>query len=85
VVVGSGGAAVPIVGAALETIEGYRPPPEVREDYLESYEGDRFVESLRYARAHPWVAGGYRAAAARGPAAAVMSPATDGGNDELEQ
>ncbi len=31
-----------------------------------------------------WVAGGYRAAAARGPTAAVMSPATDGGNDELE-
>jgi pimeloyl-ACP methyl ester carboxylesterase len=79
VVVGSGGAAVPIqlsgpladwvlapdldgfraidpraiVGAALETIEGYRPPPEVREDYLESYEGDRFVESMRYARAYP--------------------------------
>ena len=79
VVVGSGGAAVPIqlsgpladwvlapdldgfraidpraiVGAALETIEGCRPPPEVREDYLESYEGDRFVESMRYARAYP--------------------------------
>jgi pimeloyl-ACP methyl ester carboxylesterase len=78
-VVGSGGAAVPvqlsgplaewvlapdldsfraidpraIVGAALGTIEGYRPPPEVWEDYLESYEGDRFVESMRYARAYP--------------------------------
>jgi len=24
-----------IIGAALETIEGYRPPPEVGEDYLE--------------------------------------------------
>ena len=32
-----------------------------------------------------WVTGGYREAAARGPAAAVMSQATDGGNDELEQ
>jgi hypothetical protein len=32
-----------------------------------------------------WVADGYREAAARGPTAAVMSPATDGGNDELEQ
>jgi hypothetical protein len=32
-----------------------------------------------------WVADGYRAAAARGPTAAVMSPATDGGNDELER
>jgi len=30
------------------------------------------------------VVDGYRAAA-RGPTAAVMSPATDGGNDELEQ
>jgi pimeloyl-ACP methyl ester carboxylesterase len=42
-----------IVGSALETIEGYQPPPEVREDYLESYEGDRFAESMRYARAYP--------------------------------
>jgi pimeloyl-ACP methyl ester carboxylesterase len=42
-----------IIGAALETIEGYRPPPEVRENYLESYEGDRFVESMRYARPYP--------------------------------
>jgi hypothetical protein len=31
-----------------------------------------------------WVADGYLAAA-RGPTAAVMSPATDGGIDELEQ
>jgi len=42
-----------IVGAALETIEGYRLPPEVREDYLESYAGDRLVESMRYVRAYP--------------------------------
>ncbi len=79
VVVGSGGAAVPVqlsgplaewvlapdldsfravdprlvVGAALKTIAGYQPPPEVRQDYLESYQGDRFVESMRYARAYP--------------------------------
>jgi hypothetical protein len=32
-----------------------------------------------------WVAGGYREPAARGPTAAVMSPATDGGGDEFEQ
>jgi len=32
-----------------------------------------------------WLAGRYRAAAARGSTAAVMSPATDGDNDELEQ
>ena len=31
------------------------------------------------------IAAGYRAAAARGPTAAVMSPATDGGNHESEQ
>jgi pimeloyl-ACP methyl ester carboxylesterase len=79
VVVGSGGAAVPIqlagplaewvlapdldrframdpravVGAAMATIEGYAVPPEIREDYLESYAGDRFVESMRYARCYP--------------------------------
>jgi pimeloyl-ACP methyl ester carboxylesterase len=77
-VIGSGGAAVPlqltgvlkewveapdlepyrrmdarqIVDAALSTIEGYTPSPEIREDYLSSYEGDRFVESMRYARAY---------------------------------
>src|ERR1700680_3881708 len=37
------------------------------------------------ARIADWVTGAYREAAARGPTAAVMSPATDGGNDELEQ
>jgi pimeloyl-ACP methyl ester carboxylesterase len=79
VVVGSGGAAVPIqlggaleqwvlepdldrfrainpraiVGAALETIKGHTLPAEIREDYLSSYMGDRFVESMRYARSYP--------------------------------
>jgi pimeloyl-ACP methyl ester carboxylesterase len=79
VVVGSGGAAVPIqlggalaewtlapdldrfraidpraiVGAALDTIEGHTLPPEIRQDYLQSYEGDRFVESMRYVRSYP--------------------------------
>jgi pimeloyl-ACP methyl ester carboxylesterase len=78
-VVGSGGAAVPIrlagpleewalspdldrframdpraiVGAALDTIEGDALPPEIREDYLDSYDGDRFVESMRYVRSYP--------------------------------
>jgi pimeloyl-ACP methyl ester carboxylesterase len=42
-----------VVGAALDTIEGYDLPPEIREDYLESYAGDRFVESMRYARRYP--------------------------------
>ncbi len=79
VVVGSGGAAVPIrlagplaewtlapdldrfrvldpraiVGAALDTIEGYTMPAEIREDYLDSYDGERFVESMRYVRSYP--------------------------------
>jgi pimeloyl-ACP methyl ester carboxylesterase len=79
VVVGSGGAAVPIeltgplaewvsapdveryramdpraiVGAALDTIDGYELPVDIREDYLASYDGDRFVESMRYVRRYP--------------------------------
>jgi pimeloyl-ACP methyl ester carboxylesterase len=78
-VVGSGGAAVPlqlgdvlndwvqapdldayrsadpqqIVAAALRGIERYALPDFVREDYLSSYEGDRFVESMRYVRTYP--------------------------------
>jgi pimeloyl-ACP methyl ester carboxylesterase len=77
-VVGSGGAAVPIqlggalkdwalaadldkfrgadprqiVAAALATIERYELPGAVREDYLSAYEGDRFVESIRYVQAY---------------------------------
>jgi len=41
-----------IVGAALDTIEGHVLPGEIREDYLKSYEGDRFVESMRYMRSY---------------------------------
>jgi pimeloyl-ACP methyl ester carboxylesterase len=78
-VVGSGGAAIPlqlggalkdwveapdleeyrradprqIVASALADIERYNIPDPVREDYLSSYEGDRFVESMRYVRAYP--------------------------------
>lgn len=78
-VVGSGGAALPlqlggvlrdwveapdldgyrsadprqIVAGALTDIERYALPDFVREDYLSSYEGDRFVESMRYVRAYP--------------------------------
>ena len=33
--------------------ERYKLPAEVREDYLQSYEGDRFVESTRYVRTYP--------------------------------
>lgn len=78
VIVGTGGAAVPIqlgeplrswvldpdlekyrrmdpraiVAAALDTIAG-GVPDEVRADYLDCYDGDRFVESMRYVRAYP--------------------------------
>ena len=78
-VVGSGGAAVPlqlgsvlkdwveapdldrfrgqdprkIVAGALTGIERHVLPDPIREDYLSAYEGDRMVESMRYARAYP--------------------------------
>ena len=43
-----------IVGAALTAgIERYALPEHVREDYLCSYQGDRFVESMRYVRSYP--------------------------------
>jgi len=42
------------LGASLdEGHERYKMPVEVREDYLQSYEGDRFVESMRYVRSYP--------------------------------
>jgi len=79
VIVGSGGAAVPIelgeplrgwaldpdldqfrsidpgviVDAALATVAGHEFPAAIREDYLESYVGDRFFQSIRYARRYP--------------------------------
>jgi pimeloyl-ACP methyl ester carboxylesterase len=41
-----------IVGAALDTIAG-GVPDDVRADYLACYDGDRFVESMRYVRSYP--------------------------------
>src|SRR4051794_2800001 len=78
VIVGTGGAAVPlqlgeplaswvldpdldkyrrmdaraIVGAALDTIAG-GVPDDIRADYLDCYDGDRFAESMRYVRRYP--------------------------------
>jgi pimeloyl-ACP methyl ester carboxylesterase len=78
VLVGTGGAAVPlqlgeplrswvldpdldkyrridphvIVNTAVETIAG-GIPDDIRADYLAAYEGDRFVESMRYVRRYP--------------------------------
>src|SRR5271166_4817580 len=77
-IVGSGGAAVPIqlgqplaswvldpdldkyrrmdpqviVDAAVDTIAG-GIPDDIRADYLACYDGDRFAESMRYARRYP--------------------------------
>ena len=41
-----------IVGAAVDTIAG-GVPDEIRADYLDCYDGDRFVESMRYVRRYP--------------------------------
>jgi len=41
-----------IVGATLDTIAG-GIPDDIRADYLACYDGDRFVESMRYARRYP--------------------------------
>ena len=78
VIVGSGGAAVPLeLGEPLKSrvlepdLDKYRRmdprasvaaamdnnaaevPDEIRADYLESYDGDRYVESMRYVRRYP--------------------------------
>jgi pimeloyl-ACP methyl ester carboxylesterase len=37
----------------LSGIERYALPDAIREDYLSSYQGDRFVQSMRYVRAYP--------------------------------
>jgi pimeloyl-ACP methyl ester carboxylesterase len=42
-----------IVAGALTDITRYALLDFVREDYLSSYEGDRFVESMRYVRTYP--------------------------------
>jgi pimeloyl-ACP methyl ester carboxylesterase len=78
VIVGTGGASVPIqlgeplaswvldpnldkyrridphtiVNTAVDTIAG-GVPDDIRADYLACYEGDRFVESMRYVRKYP--------------------------------
>jgi pimeloyl-ACP methyl ester carboxylesterase len=41
-----------IVASSLELIEKYELSPQAREDYLTSYEGDRFAESSRYVRSY---------------------------------
>jgi pimeloyl-ACP methyl ester carboxylesterase len=41
-----------IVSGALSGLERYELPDTIREDYLSAYDGDRFVESMRYVRAY---------------------------------
>jgi pimeloyl-ACP methyl ester carboxylesterase len=41
-----------IVNAAVDTIAA-GVPDEIRADYLDCYDGDRFVESMRYVRSYP--------------------------------
>jgi len=40
------------INASLDTIVG-GIPDDIREDYLSCYEGDRYVESMRYVRRYP--------------------------------
>ena len=42
-----------IVDAVIGILERYRLTDTAREDYLTSFAGDRFVESMRYVRAYP--------------------------------
>jgi len=42
-----------IVDVAIDTIRGPGVPDEIRADYLESYDGSRFAESMSYARTYP--------------------------------
>ena len=42
-----------IVAAAMATLERYAPSDAAREDYLSSYAGERFAESMRYVRTYP--------------------------------
>ena len=42
-----------ILGPIYDSIPGGGTPPDVRDDYLQSYAGDRFVESARFVRTYP--------------------------------
>jgi len=42
-----------ILGPVYDATPGGPPPADVRDDYLESYTGERFVESARYVRTYP--------------------------------
>jgi pimeloyl-ACP methyl ester carboxylesterase len=42
-----------IVKAAISTLEHYKPSKTASEDYIASFAGDRFAESIRYVQAYP--------------------------------
>lgn len=42
-----------ILGPVYDAMPGGAPPADIRDDYLQSYAGDRFVESARYVRTYP--------------------------------
>lgn len=42
-----------IVEVALGTIAGYTAPAHVRDDYIASYDGDKFAESIAYVQSYP--------------------------------
>jgi hypothetical protein len=42
-----------IVTAVIKTLERYTLTDAAREDYLKSFEGERFAESMRYVRTYP--------------------------------
>jgi pimeloyl-ACP methyl ester carboxylesterase len=42
-----------VVTVAIGTLERYTPTDTAREDYLASYAGERFAESMRYVRTYP--------------------------------
>jgi pimeloyl-ACP methyl ester carboxylesterase len=42
-----------VAGGAVKAIPGYAPPDFVVQDYIESYAGTRFVDSIEYVRAYP--------------------------------
>ena len=42
-----------LVNVALSGISQYTLPEAVRDDYLASYQGNRFAESVRYLRSYP--------------------------------
>jgi pimeloyl-ACP methyl ester carboxylesterase len=43
----------PLMASALAGLRRYVLPDSIREDYLSSYQGNRFAESMRYLRSYP--------------------------------